>query len=260
MRAKTELLLWHLLWAAEMMMRPTFRNLMGGYEGWAYRNGFLKEIQRLEAKGIVELTRSPLDHQRLVRLTQAGRELALGGRDPQASWEKVWDNKWRLVLFDLPADNNRLRRQVLRALAAHGFGCLQGSVWISPQEPPELRKVFKEQGRDCSHFMVLEADSKGAKVDRKMVAAAWDFERINELYAEHMEVLGRWNAKIAASQPALLAWSTRENVAWLKAIRNDPLLPKALLPRGYVGRKAWNRRGKIMKRAAAVLTRGQGIK
>jgi len=49
-RAKTEELLYLLLWTAETISRPTWRNLTESFEGWAYRNGLLRQLQRLEKR------------------------------------------------------------------------------------------------------------------------------------------------------------------------------------------------------------------
>ncbi len=54
MSPKTELLFYHLLWSADALARPTFRNLSESFEGWAYRNGFLQQIARLEKKKLLE--------------------------------------------------------------------------------------------------------------------------------------------------------------------------------------------------------------
>ena len=37
--------------------------------------------------------------------------------------------------------------------------------------------------------MILEANSLGLGVDRRMAATAWDFEKINSLYRQYLEVL-----------------------------------------------------------------------
>ena len=52
MGTKGEELLWTLLWASEMVFRPTFRNLTESFEEWAYRNGFQRELQRLERRPV----------------------------------------------------------------------------------------------------------------------------------------------------------------------------------------------------------------
>ena len=42
MQPKTEEFLNFLLWSADLLARPTFRNLTDSYESWAYRNGLMR--------------------------------------------------------------------------------------------------------------------------------------------------------------------------------------------------------------------------
>src|ERR1043165_3903506 len=128
MQPKTEELLNFLLWSADKLMRPTFRNLTDSYESWAYRNGLLPQVTKLEKQQLLE--RDPKSRiERLYRLTEQGRLHALGGRDPQAQWRRYWDGRWRLVLFDVPEGQNARRERLRRYLRSRAFGCLQGSVW-----------------------------------------------------------------------------------------------------------------------------------
>ncbi len=249
MRAKTELLLFHLLWAAEGVLRPTFRNLDQSFEGWAYRSGFLPQIRRLEAQGLVEAKQGGLGKKTFVRLTEAGRVAALGGRDMDKAWPADWDGKWRLFLFDIPVKEEALRKRVQRALADCGCGCLQGSVWIAPGFPLGAERFFGEDGKDCSHLILLEADSRGSKVDAQMVKAAWDFSKINQRYARHLEILDALPLSGKDLPRRLLEWSAKENHHWLDAVRHDPLLPIALLPAGYLGKKAWEKRRTVVTQA-----------
>src|SRR5207247_1644410 len=48
MQAKTEELLYFLLWTCEKAFRPTWRNLEESFEGWAYGRGLLRQLQRLD--------------------------------------------------------------------------------------------------------------------------------------------------------------------------------------------------------------------
>lgn len=246
MRANTKLLLYNLLWTVDTFARPSYRMIDESFEGWAHRKGLLGQIHQLEAEGFLESQEPAFDRKRVVRLTEAGRRAALGGRDPEACWSASWDKKWRLVLFDLPADEHRLRKQLHRSLKANGCGCLQGSVWISAHPVPDKKRLFDNPGRDCSHLILLEAASRGTKVDRQMVKAAYRWDRINENYEEHLEIL-RKKPRTSEGVEAFLGWSARENNAWLKAVGEDPLLPAELLPRGYLGRKAWNKRKRVLK-------------
>jgi DNA-binding HxlR family transcriptional regulator len=67
-----------LLWSADQLMRPTFRNLTDSYESWAYRKGLLVQLHRLERRRWIERkARAPKD--RIYRLTEKGRLHLLGG-------------------------------------------------------------------------------------------------------------------------------------------------------------------------------------
>ncbi len=127
MKPKTEELLNFLLWSADQLLRPTFRNLTDSYESWAYRNGLLPQVAKLERLQLLERdAQSPAD--RLYRLTEQGRLHALGGRDPEAQWARPWDGYWRLVLFGVPTGQNARRERLRRYLRSRAFGYLQGSV------------------------------------------------------------------------------------------------------------------------------------
>jgi phenylacetic acid degradation operon negative regulatory protein len=252
-KAKTELLLYRLLWLADKPMRPSFRNLEQSFEGWAYRNGLLAQIQRLEAQGFLESTRDPRTGEKLHRLTEAGRLVAAGGRDPAAAWAKKWDRRWRLFLFDIPEGERSKRKKLTRALSAAGCGCLQDSVWITPTAPPAIGKLLSEDDVDCSQLLMLLAESKGRSVDARMVDGAWNFEAINDHYREFLAVLDRFRLLARpCPRPAFEDWTEAERTAWKKALALDPLLPAELLPKGYLGRSAWRRRNQVLEEAATL--------
>src|SRR5262245_55011078 len=110
MQAKTEELLYMLLWGCEAMARPTWRNVTESFEGWAYRKGLVRQLQRLERQNFVEQSRSPKGD-RVYRLTERGRLHALHGRDPEAGWQRRWDGRWRLVLFDVSESRRTTRNK-----------------------------------------------------------------------------------------------------------------------------------------------------
>src|SRR5437879_7841676 len=87
MQPKTEEFLNLLLWSAEKLMRPTFRNLTDSYESWAYRNRLFRRVGMLESQQLIERDPSAAGD-RMYRLTWQGRLRALGGRDAQARWAR----------------------------------------------------------------------------------------------------------------------------------------------------------------------------
>jgi len=156
MRPKTEEFLSFLLWSAEKLARPTFRNLTDSYESWAYRKGLLRQVAVLEKHQLIERDRDAPDD-RMYRLTWQGRLHALGGRDPQARWSRQWDGCWRLVLFDVPTAQNTHRGRLRRYLRSKGFGYLQKSVWITPDSLEEERQIVGGGKINVESLILLEA-------------------------------------------------------------------------------------------------------
>jgi phenylacetic acid degradation operon negative regulatory protein len=251
LKPKTEELLYLLLWSAEQLTRPTFRNLSESFESWAYRNGLLRQIAVLERQRLIE-RKSRASDARIYRLTAQGRLRALGGRDPQVRWSRAWDGRWRLVLFDIPTAQNTQRSQLRRYLRGKHFGCLQDSVWITPDPLKEEARVLGSTKIDVKSVILLEARPCAGESDADVVAGAWNFARINRLYSQHLKILGekpgeKLNNKGHAT--ALRQWAEAERLAWREAVKWDPLLPHKLLPSGYMGRRAWQQRIEVLGNA-----------
>lgn len=255
MNPKTELFLYQLLWTAEQAMFPTWRNLNETFEGWAHRGGFLRQIQRLEAGGFLERRPEEKGH-RLYRLTDRGRLAALGGRDPQVAWETAWDGRWRFLSYDVSVTHNSTRRSLRRQLTAQGFGCLQGSLWISPRPlPPAVRELCREGDKDDLRTLVaIEGFPLAGVDDRSLVGSAWDFSQIGKLWRTERDVLADYPK--AGTSAKILKWATEEQRVWQRIIHTDPLLPNALLPPDYSGKKTWEMRCKILALASAHLGKG----
>jgi phenylacetic acid degradation operon negative regulatory protein len=252
MDSKTEELLWMLLWTCETLSQPTWRNLTESFEGWAYRNGFLRQLQRLEKQQLLERQRgNPGD--RLHRLTKAGRLHALGGRDPMVCWNRRWDGCWRLVLYDVPETRSTARDKIRRYLHSRGFGYLQNSVWITPDPVNEERTLLADGPVDVESLILLEARPCAGETDAEIVTGAWNFTDINRHYAIYQEVLARRPRHRLESKAAAKAfhhWLREERQAWMNTMRNDPLLPTRLLPPQYAGQKAWHNRLQAMTEAS----------
>jgi len=237
------------------MMRPTFRNLTDSFEGWAYRNGFKRQLDRLAAKQFLEsqgLTREP--DSRVVRLTETGRLHALGGRDPERQWRRDWDGTWRAVLFDLPNSQNTIRDRFRAYLRNIGFGCLQRSVWITPDPLDQEKLLLSDSKVNVNSLILLEFHPCAGESNHDIVQGAWNFEEINQSYANYLAVLRARPTGVlstSAKAEAFLHWIRLERSAWLAAIARDPLLPAYLLPQGYLGRDAWKARLNSCREATA---------
>jgi phenylacetic acid degradation operon negative regulatory protein len=257
MKASNDEFLNLLLWTADQLAHPTFRNLTESYESWAYRNGrFFCRLNSLEKRQLVERDPAAPD-ERVYRLTAQGRLCALGGRDPQACWRRSWDGLWRLVLFDIPVKENTRRKRLCRYLRQHGFGYLQDSLWISPDPLDEQEKVFAGSRIDVESLIFFQANPCAGESNEEIVAGAWNFPSINRNYAQHMKILNeRPTGELSqdASARELLLWASMEREAWLKAVTSDPLLPERILPPDYLGQQAWHRRIEVFREAGRQLS------
>jgi len=251
MKPKTESFLNFLLWSTDKLFNPTFRKLTDSYEAWAYRNDLLRQVVTLEERQLVERNPASPDD-RMYRLTRQGRLIALGGRDPQVQWARKWDGRWRLVLFDVPIARNAVHVKLWRYLRDRGFGCLQNSVWITPDPLDKERRIFGDGKIDVESLILLDARPCAGESDAEIVAGAWDFERINRCYARHLKVLGEKPVGALGNEveaKALLGWAAAEHETWLEAVTSDPLLPEKILPADYLGQRAWRRRVEVFQEA-----------
>jgi phenylacetic acid degradation operon negative regulatory protein len=251
MNPKTEELLNFLLWSVDLLARPTFRNLTDSYEGWAYHNGFFRQVARLEQQQLLERDAvSPQD--RIYRLSAQGRLHILGGRDPEHQWSRPWDGLWRMVVFDVPAGQHALRMRLHRYLRENGFGYLQNSVWITPDPLSKEREILGGGEVNVESLVLLEARPCAGESNAEIVAGAWDFERINHRYTRHLKILAehpRGALRTDAAAKALQRWGVAERETWLEAVTNDPLLPAQILPSNYLGQQAWRRRLEVFHEA-----------
>jgi len=247
-RDKTDEFLNLLLWTADQLMRPTFRNITDSYESWMYRNGLQRQVNRLQKRGLIE--RDPkAARDRLYRLTEEGRLHALGGRDPEVQWSRPWDGRWRLALFDVPLEKNAHRERLRRYLEHRGFGTLQRSVWITPDTVGAERDILASGNVTVNSLVLMEARPCAGETDAQIVEGAWDFPVINGHYARHLKLLEEFPAgplRGRAMAKRLQCWAALEREGWLAAVNLDPLLPKCLLPPNYLGREAWQRRIEVL--------------
>ncbi len=240
MKPKTELLLYRLAWKWDHILRPVHSNLIQDFECWAERNGELKRIHELEALGFLEKHPEPNAKGAVVALTKAADRARSPKANPAKAWSRKWDRTWHQVLFDLEATEFVLRKQLHRSLRRHGFGCLQGSVWVHPFFDPSLQRVAREPTGRPTNLLHLKGQSTGPHTDRWIVEDAWNWDQIDRGYLRYLDfILTPLPDQDVRNQ---LGWVRCEKKFWNQAVREDPLLPAPLLPDGYLGKEAWDQR------------------
>ncbi len=79
-------------------------------------------------------------------------------RNRKALDSQVWDQKWRIVSYDIPESHKLLRDTVRRVLKRAGFIKFQQSIWIFPYECAELAQLIREETKLGNYILygVLE--------------------------------------------------------------------------------------------------------
>lgn len=118
-----------------------------------------KALGRMIVAGFVKLETK--GDAKFVRLTPSGERLAaemqLGKVVPKKT--KVWDGKWRLVIFDIPEKRRRIRARVRETLKLFEFYRLQDSVWVYPYDCEDLILLLKADLRIGKDILYLVADA-----------------------------------------------------------------------------------------------------
>ncbi len=78
-----------------------------------------------------------------LELTQKGKwEALLRSKSSDIKNEK-WDKLWRVVIFDVPQEKNKMRHELRRAMKLYGFKMLQQSVWVYPYACDNFIEILK---------------------------------------------------------------------------------------------------------------------
>ncbi len=107
-----------------------------------------KAISRLKEKDLIEFHNK--NNKIFLRLTNKGESelLKYQLQELQIKKPNKWDEKWRIVIFDIKEYTRRVRDELRQTLETFGFLKLQNSVWVHPYECEEIIIMLK------SHFHI----------------------------------------------------------------------------------------------------------
>lgn len=130
----------------------------GRYAVWKFPH----VLQSFINGGVVELRPHPKG-KRVVLSAKGERRLAqLDLRQYQWSCPKVWDRKWRIIVFDVP-ELTKVNRNMLRLeLKRRHFYQLQRSVFVTPYPCEELCMLICAATTTARCVYLIEATTLGA--------------------------------------------------------------------------------------------------
>ena len=124
-----------------------------------------RAVSRLADAGLVVFENAK--NGKTLRLTEKGRQkLSLAeARNFRLKKPKRWDNKWRMVIFDIQEDRKVLRNTLRDTLRQVGFTKLQHSVWVYPYDCEDLIVLLKtdcELGREVLYVIADKIENDRA--------------------------------------------------------------------------------------------------
>jgi phenylacetic acid degradation operon negative regulatory protein len=142
-----------------------------------------------------------------------------------APWE--WDGRWLVVVLRVPEERRAVRHQLRSRLAWAGLGSLGGGVWLTPHVEHERELVTAIGEEPVADAVSFVAQFGQIGDPDRLVADAWDLDRVRGQYLAFIEDFSR----VRSTNPAAcFRQQTLLVHAWRKFPFLDPDLPASLLP------------------------------
>lgn len=123
-------------------------------------------MSRLRAKGEIEFIERA--GKRYARLTPRGKEILQFQQEKlrlQEEKPRRWDQRYRLVMFDIPEKRKKTRDQLRHVMRGIGFLRIQDSAWVYPYDCEEFVALLKAQlriGKDVLYAVIEEIENDAA--------------------------------------------------------------------------------------------------
>ena len=104
-----------------------------------------------------------------------------------------WDQKWRLIIFDIPENNRSVRDRLRRYLNSLGLGILQASVWISPENIKEKIDGISLKLKLGSQIKYFEVKAT-SQLNQQIIEKAWNLPEVNEALEKFIKE-AKWSLK-----------------------------------------------------------------
>ena len=138
-----------------------------------------------------------------------------------------WEGRWLLVTLRVPEQRRDVRHRLRTQLAWAGFGSLGGGVWISPHVEREHELLSMSSNGSVAELLSFHAELGALGDPARLVADAWNLERVAVAYKQFIADFGRQRPKTPA---AVFRAQTLLVHEWRKFPFLDPDLPERLLP------------------------------
>lgn len=202
--------------------------LYGGVPQRWKRHNFERAAKRMLKTGDIEKV---ISHGKpVMKLTSAGRGKWSREFPLFELSQKSWDGWWRMVAFDIPNKLEGRRNSLREKLKEFGMGKLQESLYITPYDFGLDLQEFIETHELSEYVEVFEARHTFGSDPQTLVWRVWQLEKLEERYEE------LWQ-QLKEDQPFTSTDRLKYQTQFEQVLLSDPLLPKELLPKDWIGFK-----------------------
>lgn len=140
--------------------------------------------------------------------------------------EKIWDGKYRIVVFSIPEKNRILRDKLRRALKSLRFGSYEKGIWISLYDHKDkILNTIEEIGIG-QHFCYFEAKFL-AGLEKNLLTKLWSLNQIKSEYKRFITEAKKLFSKVPNSKEG--AFRIKKLIlAFSLILEKEPYLPKEL--------------------------------
>jgi CRISPR/Cas system-associated endoribonuclease Cas2 len=122
------------------------------YQSKAYYEGILGKLEKKDLVRVFHKNGEPC-----ISLTDKGRIQYIKRTALHIKKQnKKWDQKWRIVSFDISEQRRVVRDLVRQSIVNFGFVRLQDSVWVYPYDCEELITLLKGHVRVGTELLYIE--------------------------------------------------------------------------------------------------------
>ncbi|QQR50151.1 hypothetical protein IPF86_03675 [Candidatus Nomurabacteria bacterium] len=134
----------------------------------AGRYAITRSLKGLQEAGFVDHISSGQND--YARLTKSGRVKANSYKlEAKSSLvNPTWDNKWRIILLDLPESRKSEREALRYLLKKAGFVMLKNSAWISPYPFEHLFTNIKKDLGLSTEMMIILTESLDSVTEKEL--------------------------------------------------------------------------------------------
>jgi phenylacetic acid degradation operon negative regulatory protein len=236
------------------LISSSYKSMYGWVPSQYRKHNFYQLLSRsYKAKFIEKIEKNGKIY---IRITSEGQKIIQRDFPMFSLQNRKWDQRWRIVMFDVEEVNKQVRDRLRNKLKELGFGMLQESVFISPHDILQDFIEFSESTGIEDYLYILETNKLIIGNEQEFANRIWKLVDLNEKYEnlvsqiheirnEHL-LSNSGRMKKSDDQMGVKVRNVQENVknvknvknSWLRIIKEDPFLPKTFLPKPWYGDEA----------------------